>query len=298
MEQLCIVAYVFGGYTPFIPFYVYSVLKSYPDYFVKIYVHEQLPEKEKICLELVRQRGYDRFQIVENYRDVILAKQPNGINDNKVLKVLRWLLPYEEFKDFDYVYIGDIDYIIIREEPPLLQGHLQHCAQTGLPYSNMIRKNNSRRLSGLHFFKIKEYYKKMNDIINYYANNLEALLQLLSQYQKSPNESFLYHIVSQGIGVTEKIEDGREYHYRPDHGFHLGNIRDGVVRRDGCLLHYQSNKELLAYCHDETMCAMLHILPVKEIIYLFYHLVEKPRLTLKVKAYKLLWDLCNMTKKL
>ena len=161
MEQLCIVAYVFGGYTPFIPFYVYSVLKSYPDYFVKIYVHEQLPEKEKICLELVRQRGYDRFQIVENYRDVILAKQPNGINDNKVLKVLRWLLPYEEFKDFDYVYIRDIDYLIIRKNRRAAQPFAALRANRPALQQH-DRKNNSAAVPALlklkNIIKNERYY--------------------------------------------------------------------------------------------------------------------------------------------
>ena len=44
-KQLCVTTYVHGNYKKFIPYYVYSILKSYPHYFVKIFVNGQVSAK-------------------------------------------------------------------------------------------------------------------------------------------------------------------------------------------------------------------------------------------------------------
>lgn len=53
-KPLCISAYVFGNYTKYIPYYVYSILKSYPDYFVKIFCMDRLTKKENACMEMIK----------------------------------------------------------------------------------------------------------------------------------------------------------------------------------------------------------------------------------------------------
>ena len=66
-KPICCTAYVFGKYTDYIPYYIYSILKSYPDYYVKIFVQQSLAKKEKLCLNLVSKGLSDHFEIKENY---------------------------------------------------------------------------------------------------------------------------------------------------------------------------------------------------------------------------------------
>lgn len=284
MNRFCIAAYVFGGYSRFIPFYIYSVLSSYRDYYVKIFLHGTLSRRERMCIELLRGPFGDRFTILENYRKNYPGLCRGITQSPDVLKTVRWLLPQCEFSGFRYAYIGDIDYMITREEPSMLQGHITHCSQTGLPYSNLIRKD-SCRLSGLHFFHVESYYEKMTPLIDYYRHHPRELLQLICRFPKSPNETFLYHIVSRGIGVIEDIKDGRPLHYRPEHGFHLGNIRGGIVRRDSYLGRYENNRHLIAYATDNMIHRMLDVLPVIEVAFLLETLVNNPGFSQRVKRH-------------
>jgi len=295
LHKLCISAYVFGEYTRYIPYYIYSIIKSYPEYTVKIFVHDFLSKKEKTCLNMLKSKYPSHFEIIENYRNKMLSYAVKTEENRTLLTTLRWLIPSSEFEGFDYAYIGDIDYLIIKEEPGILQGHIEHCKKTGLPYSNMIRKE-SRRLTGLHFFEVKSYYEKMKNIIDYYYKNISELQSLIKQFNESPNEAFLYLIVSQNIGIIEEIKHGKELQYRPEHGFHLGNIRAGIIRRDGYLHRYAANPHLIQYCYDDIFYRMLNILPVKEIIYLFKHLVKKPNFTMKNKIKIFFWDIENALK--
>jgi len=55
----------------------------------------------------------------------------------------------------DYTYIGDIDILILDND--LTQAHLTHMAETGLPYSNILRPQGER-LTGLHFTRTDAHY--------------------------------------------------------------------------------------------------------------------------------------------
>jgi hypothetical protein len=62
-KQLCVTTYVYGNYKKFIPYYVYSILKSYPDYFVKIFVNGQLSTNEHASLERIKQQLSKNLEI-------------------------------------------------------------------------------------------------------------------------------------------------------------------------------------------------------------------------------------------
>ena len=47
-------------------------------------------------------------------------------SSNQELKTFRWLIPQYYFKDYKYVYIGDVDMLICKENPPLLNLHIDH----------------------------------------------------------------------------------------------------------------------------------------------------------------------------
>lgn len=56
----------------------------------------------------------------------------------------------------EYVYIGDIDIIVL--DSTIVDQHLKLMAKTGLPYSNRARGGPRAQLSGLHFTRYDAYY--------------------------------------------------------------------------------------------------------------------------------------------
>lgn len=256
---------MFGGYTKFIPYYIYSILKSYPDYYVKVFTNTDLSSGEKTCLEMIEKNLSKNFRVYERF-----IKTP--FNTKQVGKMLRFLIPYNQYKDFENVYIGDVDFLIVKEKPSLLDAHLDHCSKIKLPYSNQIRPD-SNRLTGLHFFKTQPYYKKMNAIINFYWDNPDKLQNKIEKLKG--NEQFLYDMIKHiGFGKL------RTYHYRPHHGFHLGVIRNGPSRFKDYVLNgtthkfhqlpeYQTlKKQLSAYYNDPLFKNMINVHPIKEILLL------------------------------
>lgn len=277
-KSICISTFVFGDYDRFIPYYIYSILKSYPDYFVKIFVLDRVSDKVNKCLELISSKISPNFEIKENF----LLHIPLQFKKNsQLLRTYRWLIPKEEFRGFDYVYIGDIDFLIVKEEPSLLDYHIKHCNIFHLPYSNVIRpKQKRKRLTGLHFFHIREYYEKMGDIINHYRINPYLIQTFLSQKEnkmgRSGNEDFLYMIVEEAIGFGNI----KKYPYRPDHGFHLGSLRDdklvpGYLEFAGYFQFIDLvpnivslRKSIGLYFSDHVFSEILRVLPLPEILYL------------------------------
>ena len=216
------------------------------------------------------------FELVENY----LIQIFNQFKTNtQLLRTYRWLIPKKEFQEFIYVYIGDIDFLIIREEPSHLDFHIKHSKIIHLPYSNIIRKKKNR-LSGLHFFCVEKYFEKLEEQINFYFENPYRILSFFSQIKKKSgkslyNEEFLYWLIKEGIGFANI----KQYPYRPHHGFHLGCLRDDILK-PGYLEFGQYDQRMLlpdfirfkenleSYFMDPIFGKILDILPIPEIVYL------------------------------
>ena len=103
----------------------------------------------------------------------------------------------------DFVYIGDVDIIILEEITP---PHVANMAKTGLPYSNIVRKGTVR-LTGLHFSEYDAYYP------------LPSLQDV--DICASSDEAVLYQLVSrQGHRIAP------ENTFRPVHGIHMSPNRE------------------------------------------------------------------------
>src|SRR5699024_1676533 len=132
----------------------------------------------------------------------------------------RFLLPYDAFNNFKFSYIGDVDFLIIREPLSLINVHKKHSNIISVLYSNAIRAD-STRINGLYFIKLKDTYQKMEPLIQSYLKNPKQLYKEVKNLQY--DEEFLYKLNKHGIGFG-KI---RKHHYRPPHGFHIGIGRKG-----------------------------------------------------------------------
>lgn len=235
-KRLCITTFVYGWYQHFIPVYVYSVLKSYPHYFVKIFLHSRLETRNRELLNAIRKYGYENFEVVEDYfRDIF--------NESEYLRTARFFIPGSEFADFDYAYFGDVDFIICKEQPGILEAHAAHCKEIGLPYSNAVRHRDwkdlgFRRLSGLHFVCVPEYYSKVGPLISkqQYQNykrliyRMIHLLYSLVGKRRDFDEIVLYDLVKKAFGKPpDVIVQGKHEVFRPHHGIHLGSLRIGRI---------------------------------------------------------------------
>lgn len=208
--KLCVTTVVNRKYQKYIPMFIYFCLKSYPDYGIKLFLTEQLKPGHANVVDKLR--GLGTIEILENCYSSFPKR------DAHELKTLRWLTISDDFEGYDYVYTGDIDIVICREEKSLLDQHLDNCERLNLPYSNSVRPN-SRRLSGLQFVKKDEYYAKMDDVIKKYRERHKR-----GQLRGTKNEEVLYNMVRKaGLGMTTEW-------FRPHHGLHLGRWRKGELK--------------------------------------------------------------------
>lgn len=111
---------------------------------------------------------------------------------------IRFLTPPKTQADF--VYIGDIDILILESIAPW---HMQHMKETGQPFSN-IKRTGKKALSGLHFSKWEALYPLPN-------------LSGLANPRTHPDEALLYEIITR---LGHKIPSENKFK-RPLHGFHM-----------------------------------------------------------------------------
>lgn len=227
----CVTQYVFGSYTKYVPLYIYSILTAYPDYFVKIFVGGRMTESEWKAMELMPNGNYE---IQEMYH-------ADKVRDGILPKYIRRLIPYEEFARFKYVYHGDVDFIILREEPSLHEWHVNHCERLQLPFSNAIRPN-SKRISGLHFIIVKPYYEAIGELLNYYLEHCDLVEKALVH---TSDEWFTYDLLNKTFDLTRLKTDGFQ---RPEHGVHLALWRKSAMdpkTLEHRLKYFKDNKHVI-----------------------------------------------------
>ncbi|UBU47561.1 hypothetical protein LCW13_10855 [Cobetia amphilecti] len=220
-RSVCVACYVFGSYEVFIPFYIYSVLKSYPNYSCYVFVDDPLSHNVLQALEIIEAEISNNFKIIELNSDD-LPTSTEVLSKSKyphAKPALRWFINENYFQGFDYVYIGDIDFFIVPEKPALSQQHIDSMKLTGLPFSNAVRKED--RLTGLHFFETDIYFSKIKSHCYFYDS--AKLETEFDEFDKvGVDERVLYKILDESFNenIREKLTN-----FRPYHGFHLAALR-------------------------------------------------------------------------
>ena len=255
-NRVCLTTYIYGmKYQAYIPFLVYSCHKAYPEYDIRLFLHEELDPSVRHLLEYIHK---DNLYITEK----VFADCPN-MNALKA-KSLRWVLWDDAFLDYDYLYVVDIDMLYIREPKPLHEQHVEHMQTTGLPYDNLVRclqrhpfkprsiafrmKNaglrsffnylfGSRkdyRLTGLHFIAVQPYYSIFTSELREKYKKKIYDGSFVSLMMSSNNEAFLYQMMKQVNLHPEKLAIQTQSYkmldfnncsrpeFRPHHGIHLG----------------------------------------------------------------------------
>lgn len=229
-KELCITTYVTGDYQNFIPLYIFSILKSYPNYFPLIFCGEKIKPNIRKSLKILKKIG--SFKIIENY----LKEIPHVYPQTK-----RWFIYSKELENFRYIYIGDVDIFIVSENIPLLEQHIIHCKKLNLCYSNIIRDNGGIffKMTGLHFVETKRYFKKMKPVIKKYKKKKS---EELFNGVIAGNEMVLLNMIKEsGLDTPPLIRypkdfisivnftDPNNLLFRPDHGVHFALFRDKKI---------------------------------------------------------------------
>ena len=212
MSLLCVNT-VWGSYQNYVPLYVFSVLHSYPTYHIRFIFYDDIKPKIKKCLNFLKRNGYDNFEIIK--RIPVISKN---------LRCDRFVLDKRYFSGFDYAWIGDIDFLHIKEEPSWLEQEITRANEEGFPYANCVRRppDNPKRLTGLHFIIVKPYFDIMSKIIDDYIENPN---QFKIEAWESSDEELLYYLVKKGIGVKDLGNPARKIFSQLWHGFHIGMCR-------------------------------------------------------------------------
>lgn len=184
MKDLLITTWAVGRYKVYSELFQFAIKKAYPEYDVHVFES-----------------------------DVVFPKYYGAC--------IRFLSNSREFHDYKYVYITDIDMMIVREPVSILDFHTNEINETGLCYSNTPRGMEERgfdRLTGLHFVT-QEWWGATHEARYDYLRKLE--MGLIGDVAIH-DELMLMNIVKEsGLQVAPPKRDLICRH----HGLHLGTVR-------------------------------------------------------------------------
>lgn len=310
MKDICIVGYNYGNkYEGFIPIFIYSVLRSYPEYDVVVFSDSKLSDETKKNLE--RLKGLGSFEVVENYGFGLEQ-------DQKVLPLpglqmaMRWFFYDNCFQEYRSIYIGDIDMFICKENIGIYEQHLKHCEQLNLPYSNYIRITSKvetpniklilknlfkvdlktllnmfkkrevyfERFTGLHFVKTNEYYPRVSKHFSEFISLITKEAPIVDPnlyYRSEYNEVLLYRLINKsGIGLPPISPDspGIDYKNPTNISFrpHHG-IHMGIFRGKSVILNQQ--QVLKSYVYNDYILQYSSLIKNDEILKTL--LLESPK---------------------
>lgn len=209
-NRLCVSTVVDANYSSYLPLFIYTLKTSYSDYYIKIFTHGRFSQQVTNALNLIK---FD-YELVPDLFNSYVKYKFSPIS-------WRFIIPPEHYKNFDYVYITDIDMMILPEKISLLNFHLNEMGETGLCYSNSKRNkkhiDGHRSLTGLHFVS-QEWFVKTEKARQRY----DELLRTGSIGEAREEDGrILYNMCKESGLKTPKKTPLVARH----HGYHLANAR-------------------------------------------------------------------------
>lgn len=223
MGGLCFIVSVHGWHMDYIPLFLYSLRKAYP---------------EAGALVLTGQNSHissdSKYRVENDFEGYkVTSKSP---------EMWRFLaFASERFEkylvNYDYFYVTDVDYIICPEYPSLLQQHLNHCETLGLSYSTHMRVYEPKIVVA-RLFATRSFARAVAEVVDVFdllvAEHAENIFQ---RKPRHPGERLLYKIIVQsGLRAPPRLEvhspeaefdilnpaNYGDALFNPQHGIHLG----------------------------------------------------------------------------
>lgn len=185
MSKICFTTVCSSNhYQYFIPVFVYSIKKAYPEAGVKVFLAGKLKDELRAIMTKLRTEKLinDDWEIFEDkYLDY--PKRPSMYN------AMRFLLKKENFSGYDYVLIKDIDFIVVPHEPTHLKYLSKRMKSVGAcllgtrgPYNRPRRPHINRRgwkyeftriAGGTVLLKNPEWFDKTAQAVSDYRQYLK-----------------------------------------------------------------------------------------------------------------------------
>jgi hypothetical protein len=225
----------------YIPTFVYSIGKAYPECDVKIFLRGKLPQGVRDCLEIIDET-YKNYKIYENH----FLECPNR---ESTCNTLRHLVSAKYYKDYKYVFITDIDFIFVRQRLPFYTYFANRIRKTKQPYASFrgplrqplrpeIHKdfwtgNFTRIADGTLMLKNPAWFRKTRLARRYYLKKVrrgghDKLDKHRSCSYREYNEVMLYRICRMAGVKTpwrhDRFVDGRRFNYSYRQ-IHLGDFK-------------------------------------------------------------------------
>lgn len=297
-SNLCFSTFVFGTYQKYIPYYIYSIAKTYPESFTKVIIEDKLDLNIFEVLNLIKKKINYSFEIIElntsfsHYEKFVMR-------GSGAKTMVRWLFDSSYFQGFEYVYIGDVDILFLREKMPLLELHIQQMNSIKAPFSNKVRVdkegNLTTRLTGLHFLKTEEYFNKIDPIIHNLLDDETYLNGFVEGLER--NEDFLYKLNMKAFQFDPKYVSTMQ---RPWHGLHLGITRGNkdinlkTIEENSSLSLNEIKKNLSNFQRDPIYQKIQDKVFLMELYVILKHLKVSIPLSWKLKA--IVYNFKNLSK--
>lgn len=156
--------------------FVYTTKKAYPDTDIKIFLRGELDKKLKPLVD---------NEVIENS----FLSYPKSTYLNNAL---RHIISPKLLKDYDIVWITDIDFLIFKQKPSHFEYYYKIMKKNNLPYASFRsaiskpyrpnispsgwRNEYTRIVSGTAAFIPKLWYAKTKEIIKQYKHNIKKNL--------------------------------------------------------------------------------------------------------------------------
>lgn len=228
-------------YWHFAPLYIYFILSANEDWAVEVGLEdaEDFKAQNAAALRVLNYRFAGRFKIT----DIDFA--------GRLPSAVRYLEEPTFERNRDFVYVGDIDILILDED--IEERHVANMAKNDLPFSNKLRplrdSDAGRRLTGLQFAPMSLQYP-LPDVSDLDVMADTALF--------AADEHVLYEMMRRkGVMVPETAT------FRPEHGIHISNGRHPFGRRkDGQKLSFDF--EEIRKKNQSVAWSGIHKLPYRE----------------------------------
>lgn len=173
MSKVCIIATsTSNSFQYYIPMFIYTAKTAYPTYYIKVFVHGELSESCRNLLHRMKSLKMcnSKWEVLENQFQELPKLRPAS------LSAMRFILPDSHYKNYDYVYITDIDFLIFNHKPTLKTHYvnmMDEAKQFYVAARSPLRRPRRRKISksgwirkfkrlqgGRVFFRVCEWIPK------------------------------------------------------------------------------------------------------------------------------------------